>query len=139
MNMIDDASGTKLAFLDQEETTEAAMTCLRLWVERYGIPRALYTDKRSVYYTAREPTLEEQLGDDEPLTAFGKACNKLGIELILAHSPQAKGRVERANGVYQDRFVKELSLRAICEMCKFSLGFGLGEKKIKSYPRYCLL
>lgn len=52
-----------------------------------------------------------------PLTAFGKACKKLGIEIITAHSPQAKGRVERSNGVYQDRLVKELALRRIstCE------------------------
>ncbi len=113
MDLIDDATGTKLALLDQEETTDAAMLSLRSWVERYGIPWALYTDKRSVYHTTREPTLEEQLADEAPMTAFGKACNKLGIEIIVAHSPQAKGRVERANGVFQDRFVKELSLHGI--------------------------
>jgi len=58
----------------------------------------------------REPTLEEQLQGKEPMTAFGKACEKLGIEIITAYSPQAKGRVECRHGVFQDRFVKELRL-----------------------------
>ena len=82
-------------------------------MEHYGIPKALYTDKKNVFVTQREPSLEEQLAGEEPMTAFGKACAKLGIELITAHSPQAKGRVERNHGVYQDRFVKELALRGI--------------------------
>ena len=92
---------------------EAAMRLLRRGIEVHGVPRALYTDKKSVYLTDREPTLEEQLADEQPLTAFGKACHKLDIEIIAAHSPQAKGRVERSNGVYQDRFVKELALGEI--------------------------
>jgi hypothetical protein len=66
-----------------------------------------------VYLALREPSVEEQLAGVEPRTAFGAACDKLGIELVAAHSAQAKGRVERAHGVYQDRFVKELALRGI--------------------------
>jgi hypothetical protein len=83
------------------------------WVERYGIPRALYVDWKNVYVTQREPTLEEQLAGELPLTQFGRACQKLGIEIITASSPQAKGRVERKHGVYQDRWVKELRLEGI--------------------------
>ena len=113
MNMVDDAKGTTLSFMAEEETTEAAMCCLWQWIERYGIPKALYTDKKNVFVTDREPTIEEQLADQEPVTAFGKACSKLGIEIVTAHSPQAKGRVERSHGVYQDRLVKELALRGI--------------------------
>ena len=113
MNMVDDATGVTLGSMDDEETTVDAMLLLWRWIEKYGIPVALYTDKKSVYITNREPTLEEQLADEKPLTAFGKACHKLGIEIIPAHSPQAKGRVERSNGTYQDRFVKELALRRI--------------------------
>lgn len=113
MNMIDDATGDTLGLMDHQETTKAAMNALRRWIEKYGIPRALYTDKKTVYVTGREPTLEEQLAGEIPLTTFGKACNKLGIEIITAHSPQAKGRVERSNGTYQDRFVKELVLHRI--------------------------
>lgn len=113
MGMSDDATGHRVALLDHGETTELAMRALWLWIERHGIPQSLYTDKKSVYITDREPTLEEQLADETPKTAFGKACAKLGIEIITANSPQAKGRIERSHGVFQDRFVKELALRRI--------------------------
>lgn len=113
MNMVDDATGETRSRLSQMETTEAAMRLLWQWIERYGIPLALYTDRKNVFITDREPTVEEQLAGEEPKTAFGTACEKLGIEIITAHSPQAKGRVERNHGVYQDRLVKEFALRAI--------------------------
>jgi hypothetical protein len=64
-----------------------------------------------VYLSDREPTEEEQLQGRQPKTAFGLACEKLGIHIISAHSPQAKGREERKHRVYQDRFVKELRLQ----------------------------
>jgi hypothetical protein len=111
MNMVDDATSKTHARLFEEETTEAAMRTLWSWITRYGIPLSLYTDRKNVYVTEREATLEEQLAGEEPLTAFGKACQKLGIEIVKAYSPQAKGRVERSHGVYQDRFVKELKLQ----------------------------
>jgi transposase len=110
MNMVDDATGTTLSLMAEEETTEAAMRLLWLWIERYGIPEALYCDRKSVYISEREPTEAEQLAGETPLTVFGKACLKLGIEIIPAYSPQAKGRVERNHGVYQDRLVKEMRL-----------------------------
>jgi len=116
MDMVDDATGTTLAVMDEEETTELAMRTLWQWCRRYGIPRALYTDKKNVFLTRREPTIEEQLAGQEPMTEFGKACAKLGIEIIPAHSPEAKGRVERKHGVFQDRFVKELKLQDICRI-----------------------
>jgi len=134
MNMVDDATGTTMSLLAPQETTEAAMTLLRLWIERYGVPVALYTDRKNVYITEREPTMEEQLAGEKPLTAFGKACHKLGIEIIAAHSPQAKGRVERSNGTYQDRLVKELALLGITTLEEankvLSSGFtdGLNER-----------
>jgi transposase len=113
MSMVDDATKTTYAFLAEGETTEAAMRLLWGWIERYGIPMSLYCDRKNAYITDREPTLEEQLEGIEPMTAFGKACEKLGIEIITAYSPQAKGRVERRHGVFQDRFVKELRLEGI--------------------------
>lgn len=113
MVLVDDATGTSMSFMAEEETTEAAMRVLMCWIERYGIPKALYTDRKNVYITERPPTLEEQLAGEEPLTAFGKACKKLDIVIITANSPQAKGRVERKNGVYQDRLYHELRLRGI--------------------------
>jgi transposase len=113
MEMVDDATGRTFSLLFEQETTEAAMKMLWGWITRYGIPRALYTDRKNVYITDREPTVEEQLAGEEPLTAFGKACRKLGIRIIAATSPQAKGRVERKHGVYQDRFEKQLYLDEI--------------------------
>ena len=113
MSMIDDATGTRHSLLAEQETTEAAMRLLWGWVARYGVPRALYTDRKNVYITEREPTLEEELAGEPVLTAFGRACRKLGIQIIAASSPQAKGRVERSHGVYQDRLVKEIGLRKL--------------------------
>ncbi len=113
VNMVDDATGVTMSFMAEEETTVACMKQLWQWIDNYGVPQALYTDKKNVFITSREPTIEEQLEDIAPKTAFGKACEKLGIEIIAANSPQAKGRVERNHGVYQDRFVKELRLRRV--------------------------
>lgn len=113
MNMVDDATGRSLARLEEQETTVAAMQLLWSWINRYGVPAAVYVDGKTVYVTDREATAEEQLAGEEPLTEFGKACQKLGIRIVLAHSAPAKGRVERKHGVYQDRFVKELALRGI--------------------------
>ena len=113
MNMVDDAKGTTLSFLTEEETTDAAMMLLWSWIEQYGIPQAVYCDRKNAFVLTREPTLEEQLQGIEPKSHFQKACEKLGIEVIIAYSPQAKGRVERNHGVYQDRFVKELRLMDI--------------------------
>ena len=108
MNMVDDASGKTLSQLQEEETTWAAADVLRAWVEKYGVPHALYTDWKKVYL--REPTAKEQLRGEEGLTQFGRMCRKLGVKIIGAGSPQAKGRVERSNGTQQDRLIKKLRL-----------------------------
>lgn len=110
LEMIDDATGTRHARMASGETTADALELLWDWVERYGIPQSLYVDRKSVYWTDREPTLEEQLAGVKPATAFGRVCQRLGIEIITAFSPQAKGRVERSHGVYQDRLVKLIAL-----------------------------
>jgi len=116
MDMVDDATGRNLALLSEEETTAAAMKILWAWVEKYGIPKAIYVDWKNVYVTQRKLTVEEQLAGELPLTQFGRACQKLDIEIITASSPQAKGRVERKHGVYQDRWVKDLRLAGIRDM-----------------------
>lgn len=113
MNMVDDAQGTTLSLLAEEETIFAAMSLLWQWIDRYGIPQSLYTDKKNVYVVDEKT---RQIAADsglEVLTQFGRACRQLGIEIITAHSPAAKGRVERNHGVYQDRLVKELRLAGI--------------------------
>ena len=113
VEMIDDATGKRLSLMAKEETTEACMRLLWEWIKLYGIPKALYTDKKSVFIADRPPTLKEQLAGEEPMSAFGKACARLDIAIIPANSPQAKGRVERCHGVAQDRLVKELGLRGV--------------------------
>lgn len=113
VNMVDDATGLTMSLMAEEETTADCMKQLWQWIDNFGIPQALYVDRKSVFVTNREPTIEEELAGKTPKTAFGKACEKLGIEIIEANSPQAKGRVERNHGVYQDRFVKELSLLGV--------------------------
>ena len=106
--MIDDATNGTHAKFFESETTFAAMTVFREYVEYYGLPRALYVDRDSLYETTRDSTVDEALQEGTPLTQFGRAMQELEVELILAHSPPAKGRVERRHGVFQDRFVKAL-------------------------------
>lgn len=115
MNMIDDATGKTLALLDTGETTDAAFRLLKWWIKMHGIPMAIYVDLKSLYISPKSLRYgdEDDLVEPEWLTHFSKACKTLGIEIIKAYSPQAKGRVERNHGVYQDRFVKELRLRNI--------------------------
>jgi hypothetical protein len=113
MNMVDDATGVTLSMMSEEETTEAAMTLLWKWIETFGIPSALYTDRKSLYLPDEQTAQRARLEGEEKLTQFGRACKKLSIRIIAAHSPQAKGRVERSNQTYQDRLVKELRLAGI--------------------------
>ena len=113
MNMVDDAQGTTLSLLAEEETSFAAMALLWRWIERYGIPQSLYTDKKNVYVIDEKTRARAADSGEEVWTHFGWACKQLGIEIITAHSPEAKGRVERNHGIYQDRLVKELRLAGI--------------------------
>ena len=113
MNMVDDAQGTTLSLLAEEETSFAAMELLWRWIERYGIPQSLYTDKKNVYVIDEKTRARAADSGEEVWTHFGWACKQLGIEIITAHSPEAKGRVERNHGLYQDRLVKELRLAGI--------------------------
>ena len=114
MTMIDDATNTRISCFFEQETIEAIMSVFSYWIRSYGIPEALYCDKKNAFVLTREPTDDELLsGLIEPKSHFGKACEKLGVTVITAHSPQAKGRVERNHGVDQDRFVKELRLAGI--------------------------
>lgn len=113
MVMIDDATQRTYARFYPAETTEAAMHVFRDYVEQYGMPQCLYVDKDSIYKVTRDATTDETLADTEALTQFGRAMQELGVKLICANSPQAKGRVERRNGVFQDRLVKEMRLEKI--------------------------
>ena len=111
MNLVDDATSTALCRLGAQETTWAAANLLRQWIEQYGVPQALYTDWKTVY--VRPATEAEKLAGKAPLTQFGRMCAKLGIGIIAASSPQAKGRVERNHGTHQDRLIKKLRRKDI--------------------------
>jgi transposase len=113
MNMVDDATGTTLLRFGDQETTWAAADVLQAWIECYGVPRALYTDWNTVYKHA--PTSVELACGEHRQTQFGRMCARLGIEIIAAGTPQAKGRVERNNGTQQDRLIKKMRLRGICD------------------------
>jgi transposase len=103
LNIVDDATNKTLAMLDSGETTRVVFLALWKWIKRYGIPLAIYVDLKTVYVSPK----------DTSFSHVQVACEKLGIRIIKARSPQAKGRVERNHAVYQDRFVKELYLRQI--------------------------
>jgi transposase len=111
MHMVDDATRKGLGWFSAEESIWAAVAVLRRWIERYGVPQALYTDWKNVY--VRPPNAQERMRGEAAVTQFGRMCAQLGIEIIAASSPQAKGRVERAHGTHQDRLVKKLRLAGI--------------------------
>jgi hypothetical protein len=113
MVMVDDATNRTGARFFEEETTRASYDIFEMWVDAYGLPGSLYVDRDSIYRCERVETVEEQETGHKPLTQFGRAMKVLGVELIMAHSPQAKGRVERRNGLLQDRLVKEMRLAGI--------------------------
>jgi len=116
MVMIDDATSQTYAQFFEQETTRASFEMVEQWGRRYGLAQSLYVDRDSIYRCERVATVQEQLAGEEPATQFGRAMKQLGVELILANSPQAKGRVERRNAVFQDRLVKELRLAGINEV-----------------------
>ena len=116
MVLIDDATSEVFAWFSEGETTIAAMEAFRGYVERYGLPRALYVDRDSIYRCEREATIAENLAGKEPTTQFGRAMEELDVGVIMAHSPQAKGRVERVNGTLQDRLVKALRRAKISDL-----------------------
>jgi hypothetical protein len=111
--LIDDATSRVWGRLVEHDSTEENLRTLRDWLERYGRPLALYTDKNSLFVTSRPTQREEQLQDTPARTQFGRALAELDIEWIAAQTPQAKGRIERLFGTLQDRLVKEMRLAEI--------------------------
>ena len=99
--MVDDATGKTLSHLEDGETTRCVFLTVWRWIKQYGIPLAFYVDLKNVYVSPKN------------MSHFARACGTLGIRIIKAYSPQAKGRVERNHAVYQDRFVKALRLNEV--------------------------
>jgi len=114
---IDDATGTvPFAIFREREDTLGYFELLKKIIGRCGIPLGVYTDRHSIFHVERGPN-----SGTVPLTQFGRALRELGITHVLAHSPEAKGRVERANGTFQDRLVTELRLSGASNIMEANL------------------
>lgn len=107
---VDDATGEVFARFRQEEDTVGYMLLLRDVIRRHGLPQSLYSDRHSIFRAPSKDTLsiDDQLAGKRPESQFERAARQLGIRIITAHTPQAKGRVERCHNTTQDRLAKEL-------------------------------
>jgi hypothetical protein len=116
IHMIDDATSELTARFVRHDSSEENMRLLGAYLERHGRPVAFYTDKASLFQTAPK-TRRHQLAQQDPSelspTQIGRALRELGIEWIAAHSPQAKGRIERSFGTAQDRLIKGLRVAGV--------------------------
>jgi len=113
MGYVDDAMSRFYGRFYDYEGVYPAMDSLERYIRLYGLPQSLYSDKHSTYKTTREPSLDELLRGESAVTQFVRASRELEVRVIHAHSPQAKGRIERVFGVLQDRLVKEMRLARI--------------------------
>src|SRR5208283_4408806 len=113
MGYIDDATNRVYGRFYEYEGTIPAMYSFKRYVRKYGISISIYFDRHKTYKSQSEPTIEDEINGTEPLSEFGRALTELGVKLIHAYSPQAKGRIERQFKTLQDRLVKELRLRGI--------------------------
>jgi transposase-like protein len=113
MSYIDDATGKVFGRFYEYEGTIPAMDSFKRYIKKNGLPMRVYLDKHSTYKSTAKPTIEDELNDVAPLSEFERALRELGVEVSHAHSPQAKGRIERLFRTLQDRLVKEMRLRGI--------------------------
>ena len=113
MGYIDDATGRPFARFYPYEGTIPAMDSFKRYIKKYGIPVSVYLDKHSTYKSTKKPSLEDELNNTEPLSHVGRALEELGVNVIYADSPQAKGRIERLFNTFQNRLIKEMRLKGI--------------------------
>jgi len=113
MGYIDDATGDPFGRFYDYEGTMPAMDSFKRYIRKHGLPLKVYLDGHSTYKSTAKPTIEEQLEGMEPLSEFERALKELGVEVNHAHSPQAKGRIERLFRTFQDRVIKEMRLKEI--------------------------
>jgi transposase len=114
MAYIDDASSEVFARLYAYEGTVPGLDSFQRYARQYGLPQALYTDHHSTYRGKGAPTIADELaGRERPHSQFERAVAELGVTVRHAHSPQAKGRVERLFRTFQDRLIKELRLAEV--------------------------
>jgi hypothetical protein len=132
MGYIDDATGRAFGRFYEYEGTIPAMDSFKCYIENYGLPMKVYLDKHTTYKSPAKASIEDQLNVSPALSEFERALKELGVELIHANSPQAKGRIERLFGTLQDRLVKEMRLRGIRTMQEAN---GFLEKYLALYNR----
>ena len=113
MGYIDDATGIPFGRFYTREGTNPAMDSLKRYIIRYGIPQSVYLDNHTTYKSTKKQSIEDELKNEIALSQFERAAKELGINVIHADSPQAKGRVERLFRTFQDRLVKDLRLEKI--------------------------
>ena len=113
MGYIDDATGKVFGRFYDYEGTLPAMDSFKRYLGKHGLPMSLYLDRHTTYKSTAKPSIEDELSNTMPLSEFERALKELGVRVIHAHSPQAKGRVERLFGTLQDRLVKEMRLKGI--------------------------
>jgi hypothetical protein len=113
MGYIDDATGRVFGRFYEYEGTIPAMDSFKRYIQGHGLPLSVYLDKHTTYKSTAKPSIEDELKNAKPLSEFERALKELGVEVIHANSPQAKGRIERLFGTFQDRLVKEMRLRGI--------------------------
>ncbi len=111
--LIDDATSRIRGRFAEHDTTAENFRAFEGWLRRWGRPRAVYTDRGSIFQPAGPKRIEDELHGTPARTQFGRALAELGIEWIPAYSPQAKGRIERLFETLQDRLVKEMRLAGI--------------------------
>jgi transposase-like protein len=118
MGYVDDATGTVYARFYEYEGTLPAMDGFKRYIRLYGLPQSVYLDRHSTYKVTAKQTIEEELNDIQPMSHFEKSLAALGVTVIHAYSPQAKGRVERLFGTFQDRVVKEMRLAGVTSIAE---------------------
>lgn len=110
MGYIDDATGETFGKFYEYEGTKPAMDSFMSYTQKYGLPLSVYLDRHTTYKSPKKESPEDDIGS---LSQFERAMEELGVEVIHAYSPQAKGRIERLFGTLQDRLVKEMRLQGI--------------------------
>jgi len=113
MGYIDDATSRPFARFYPYEGTIPAMDSFKRYIAKYGMPVSIYLDKHPTYKSNKKQTIEDELNNAEPLSQFSRAAKELGIDVIYADSPQAKGRIERLFNTFQNRLIKEMRLKGI--------------------------
>ena len=140
MGYIDDATGKPFGRFYPYEGTLPAMDSFKRYIKKYGIPASIYLDKHTTYKSTKKQSIEDELNNVEPLTQFSRAVKDLGVNVIYANSPQAKGRIERLFRTFQDRIIKEMRIEKIktieeankflnCYLPKYSKRFAVKPAK----------